>query len=106
MVVLFTDISGSPGIDDLVSQILLLNRSHLVIVVTISDPDVHHAARQIPSDSGRVHQRAAAVQLLAERRRVLDSLHRRGVFTLDIPANQLSLAVINQYLQMKARMTL
>jgi uncharacterized protein (DUF58 family) len=106
MVVLFTDISGSPGIDDLVSQILLINRAHLVLVVTISDPDVHQAARQIPAGSSAVYQRAAAVQLLDERRLVLDSLRRRGVFTLDIPANQLSLAVINQYLQMKARMTL
>jgi uncharacterized protein (DUF58 family) len=106
MVVLFTDISGSPGINDLVNQILLLNRAHLVLVVTISDPDVHQAARQIPTDSGSVYRRAAAVQLLDERRLVLDSLRRRGVFTLDIPANHLSLAVINQYLQMKARMTL
>jgi uncharacterized protein (DUF58 family) len=85
---------------------LLLNRAHLVLVVTISDPDVHQAARQIPTDSGSVYRRAAAVQLLDERRLVLDSLRRRGVFTLDIPANHLSLAVINQYLQMKARMTL
>jgi uncharacterized protein (DUF58 family) len=106
MVVLFTDISGGPGIDDLVSQILLLNRAHMVIVVTISDPDVHAAARRIPASSSEVYRRATAVQLLDERRLALDSLRRRGVFTLDIPANQLSLAVINQYLQMKARMTL
>ena len=106
LVVLFTDISGGPGIDDLVGQTLLLNRAHIVVVVTISDPDVQAAARQIPGDSGAVYQRATAVNLLDERRLALDSLRRRGVFTLDIPANQLSLAVINQYLQMKARMTL
>jgi uncharacterized protein (DUF58 family) len=106
MVMLFTDISGGPGIDDLVSQTLLLNRTHMVIVVTISDPDVQTAARRIPINSGDVYQRATSVQLLDERRLTLDLLRRRGVFTLDIPANQLSLAVINQYLQMKARMKL
>ncbi|MHC1782456.1 MAG: DUF58 domain-containing protein [Anaerolineaceae bacterium] len=106
MVVIFTDISGGPGIDDLVNQVLLLNRSHLVLVVTISDPDINNAALAIPGDSGGVYQRAVAAQLLNERRLVLDSLRRRGVFTMDIPANQLSLAVISQYLQLKARMTL
>jgi uncharacterized protein (DUF58 family) len=106
MVILFTDISGGPGIDDLVNQTLLLNRTHVVVVVSISDPDVHDAARQIPLNSSDVYQRAASVQLLDERRLTLDLLRRRGVFTLDIPANQLSLAVINQYLQMKAGMKL
>jgi uncharacterized protein (DUF58 family) len=106
LVVIFTDISGGPGIDDLVRQVLLLNRAHVVMVVTISDPDIHEAARKIPGNSGAVYTRASAAQLLEERRRTLDILRQQGVFTLDIPANRLSPAVINQYIQMKARMTL
>jgi uncharacterized protein (DUF58 family) len=41
--------------------------------------------------------------MLDERRLVLDTLHKRGVLTLDVPANQLSLAVINRYLELKGR---
>lgn len=106
LVVIFTDISGGPGIQSLVSHALLLNKEHLTLVVTISDPDVSEAARVAPRTSAEVYRRAAAAQLLDERRLVLDSLRRRGVLTLDIPANQLSLAVINQYLQLKAKMKL
>jgi uncharacterized protein (DUF58 family) len=64
---------------------------------------VHAAANQSPTDSLGVYQRASAIQMLDERRIVLDTLRKRGVLTLDVPANQLSLAVINRYLELKGR---
>jgi uncharacterized protein (DUF58 family) len=75
-------------------------------VVTISDPDVVDASQMKPSDSVGVYQRAVANQLLDERKVILDSLRQRGVLTLDVPANQLSMSVINRYLELKGRMQL
>jgi hypothetical protein len=34
---------------------------------------------------------------------VLDILRKRGVMTLDVPANQLSMAVVNRYLELKGK---
>lgn len=106
LVVIFTDLSGGVSMQALVSHVSVLARRCLPLVVTISDPDVYVAARRRPRDSLTVYQRAAAVQLLDERRLALDSLRRQGVLTLDVPANQLSLAVINRYLQLKGKMLL
>lgn len=103
LVVIFTDLSGGLSMQSLVSQVSVLARRSLPLVVTISDPDVHAAARQRPQDSLAVYQRAAAAQLLDERQLTLDTLRRQGVLTLDVPANQLSVAVINRYLELKAR---
>lgn len=103
LVVIFTDLSSGTSLDHLVAQVSLLARSSLPLVVTISDPDVHAAADQVPHDSLGVYQRASAAQMLDERRVVLDTLRKRGVLTLDVPANQLSLAVINRYLELKGR---
>jgi hypothetical protein len=36
----------------------------------------------------------------------LEMLHKRGVQTLDVPANQLSVAVINRYLELKGKVRL
>ena len=80
-----------------------IERKDKTLVVTISDPDIHAAAEQRPEDSLSVYQRAAAHQLLDERQVILDTLGRQGVLTLDVPANQLSIAVINRYLELKAR---
>ncbi len=103
LVIIFTDLSSGASLDSLIAQVSLLARSSLPLVVTISDPDVHAAANQQPRDSLTVYQRASAAQMLDERRLVLDTLRKRGVLTLDVPANQLSLAVINRYLELKGR---
>jgi uncharacterized protein (DUF58 family) len=103
LIVIFTDLTSGLSVEALISQVSLLARSSLPLVVTISDPDVHAAGRQFPRNSLEVYQRAAAVQLLDEREVVLDTLRKRGVLTLDVPANQLSTAVINRYLELKGR---
>lgn len=103
LVVIFTDLSSGASMDSLVAQVSLLARSSLPLVVTISDPDIHSASKQNPTDSLTVYQRAAATQILDERRVALDTLRRRGVLTLDVPANQLSFSVINRYLELKGR---
>jgi uncharacterized protein (DUF58 family) len=103
LVVIFTDLSGGTSMQMLVNQVGMLAQRSLPLVVTISDPDIHTAAQQRPGDSLSVYQRAAAVQLLEERRLALDNLRRQGVLTLDVPATQLSIAVIDRYLELKAR---
>ena len=103
LVVIFTDLSSGASMESLVAQVSLLARSSLPLVVTISDPDIHAASTQKPNDSLTVYQRAAATQILDERRVALDTLRRRGVLTLDVPANQLSFSVINRYLELKGR---
>lgn len=103
LVVLFTDLSSGMSMDALVSHVAVLARRSLPLVVTISDPDVVAAAKKRPFDSQTVYQRAAAAQLLDDRQVVLDNLRRRNVLTLDVPANQLSIAVINRYLELKAK---
>jgi uncharacterized protein (DUF58 family) len=106
LVVVFTDLTGGASLNSLVAQMAMLARTSLPLVVTISDPDVVHVSQMKPRDSLGVYQRAAASQLLDERRVVLDSLRQRGVLTLDVPANQLSMSVINRYLELKGRLQL
>lgn len=103
LVVLFTDLSGGASMQSLVAQVTMLARRSLPLVVTISDPDVHAAARQRPRHSLEAYQRVAAGQLLSERQVALDRMRKQGVLTLDVPADQLSLAVINRYLELKGR---
>lgn len=103
LVVIFTDLSGGMTVQMLEAHVALLARRSLPLVVTISDPEVVAASTLRPRDSLTAYQRAAAAQLLDERRLVLDRLRQRGVLVLDVPANQLSVAVIDRYLALKAK---
>lgn len=101
LVILFTDLLGGASLDGLAAATALTARHSLPLVVTISDPDVTAEAQQIPHDSATTYRRMAAAALLDERRLALETLSRRGVLTLDVPANQLSPAVIQRYLDIK-----
>ncbi len=103
LVILFTDLSGGESMQQLVSSASRLAKQHLPMVVTINDPAIYAAAHDTPTNSFEVYQRAAAIKLLNQRKVALETLSRNGVLTLDVPAHQLSMAVINRYLDLKAR---
>lgn len=103
LVVLFTDLVDAETSRLLVSHIAGLSPHHLPVCVTIADPGITGLAEAAPTDSRSVYQRAVAEGLLAERRRALEVLRRRGAIALDLSAEHLTASVINRYLELKAR---
>ncbi len=103
LIVIFTDLAGGLAAKSLLAQVAPLWPRHLPLLVAISDPSVVELAQQLPHDSASVYQRAVAEQMLNERALTLELLRRRGVLTLDVPANRLTIAVVNKYLELKAR---
>ncbi|MCX6045138.1 MAG: DUF58 domain-containing protein [Chloroflexi bacterium] len=106
LVLVFTDLTGSISTETLVAQMSRLRERHLPLLVTIRDPTVQRLAQQTIVDSSSLYQRTVAEQWLDERRLTLERLQRRGVLTLDVVADELSIAVINRYLDLKARILL
>lgn len=103
LVLLFSDLTGALYTQTLAAQLAHLQRRHLVLLVTLRDPTVQAMARQEVADSADLYQRTVAERLLEERQMTLEQLQRQGVLTLDVPADELSIAVINRYLELKAR---
>jgi len=103
LVLVFTDLTGSISTESLIAQMTRLRRQHLPLLITISDPTVQQMARQELIDSTTLYQRTVAEKLLEERRLTLERLRQRGVLTLDVSADELSIAVINRYLALKAK---
>jgi len=101
LVLLFTDLTGSVSNNDLLAQMSRLRRGHLPLLVTMRDPTVQWMAHQPVNDSPSLYQRTIAEQLLDERQLTLEQLSHRGALTVDVPADQLSLAVIKRYLSLK-----
>jgi len=103
LVVVFTDLSGSRATDALIKYVPTLAPRHLPMLVTIRDPALDDEAELVPSSSDLVYRRAVAEQMIDERRLLLEHLQRRGVITLDIDAENMTMAVVSRYLQLKAR---
>src|SRR6266511_3098041 len=103
LVVVFTDLVTLDAAKPLIAHMARLAQRHLPLCVVISDPNITRLAAQPPRDSDAVYQRAVAEMLLDERKVVLDTLNRSGVLTLDVPADKLTVSVINKYLELKGR---
>jgi len=103
LVIMFTDLVTLDAAKPLIAHLARLAQRHLPLCVVISDPNITRLAAQPPRNSETVYQRAVAEMLLDERRVVLDTLNRSGVLTLDVPADKLTVSVINKYLELKGR---
>lgn len=106
LIIVFSDLVTLEAAQPLIAHLARLARHHLPLLVLMSDPHVTRSARQTPQGTQHLYERVVAEQLLAERRLILDTLQRAGVLTLDVPADQLSVALINKYLELKTRGTL
>jgi len=103
LVVLFTDLVDPDSSVQILDAVPMIADQHRVVCVTVSDPNILHAAKSVPADSAGVYRKAVATQVLQERRAAITVLKRRGVWTIDSPPEDLSADLINHYLDLKSR---
>ncbi len=101
LVILLTDITDSYTPRALVPTLSSAAAHHRVVVVTLRDPELDALAHQPLSDPGAIYERVAAERLGHERALLLATIAGRGIETLDVPADRLSAALIDTYLDLK-----
>jgi uncharacterized protein (DUF58 family) len=80
-----------------------LTGRHLPLGVFLRDHDLFALADRATGDGPNLFPGAAAAALLNWRERVLAGLRLRGVLTLDVFPEELTAALVNRYLEIKAR---
>lgn len=103
LILLFTDILDKEAAQSLLTYMSQLSRRHLAMCVTVSDTNILALAKEFPRRSDAVYQKVVAEKLLREKQEALEVLTKRGVIVVDVPAEKLTVAVINKYLELKAK---
>ncbi len=103
LIIVFTDFLDATSAELLVENIAILAKRHLLIFVTIRDPDVENLVQNAPQDMSGVATLVAANQTISERRLVLERLARLGVTVLDAKPGTMTSQLISTYLDIKAR---
>ena len=103
LIVVFTDLIDAEISRTLTAYLPLLRSRHLVLCITLRDSGVMGLADQLPDTIEDVYQKAVAGQLLLEQQNALSKLHQGGVLVLDAAPEDLSVAAINRYLELKGR---
>lgn len=107
LIVLFTDVIDVRASQALIAHTARSAARHLPLVVALRNEQLLAAAA---ADTGgatpAIYERAAAEELLQARDEALLRMRRAGVSVLDVAPEAMTAAVINRYLELKARASL
>ncbi len=101
--VVFTDLADPESSAVPLREMGHLADKHVVVCVVVSDPLIGGRARRVPTTVDGVYEKAVAEEVIAERRRALNLLRKRGVLIVDAEPQELSVELIARYLTVKNR---
>lgn len=103
LVVCFTDLWDPDSSRQTMAQLSSLQPRHLVACVTLMDTKVLRRADAPVESPMDAFEQAVAIQVLDDRARANAELRRRRVLVVDAPADKLSAALVNRYLEVKEK---
>lgn len=103
LVCIFTDLVDHEASKQLINYVSVLTKRHLVVCITLIDAELIHTAQRIPKNSQELYEKAVAEGVLRDRERAIALLNNLGVNVINVPAESLSVAVVNHYLALKSR---
>jgi uncharacterized protein (DUF58 family) len=102
MLVVLTELAEQAVLQSLLPALPLIARDHVVVVASVTDPEVHEWATATPLEPGAVYRKAAATAALEDRRRVVARLRGLGAVVVDAPPGRLAPDLADAYLKVKA----
>ena len=103
LIALFTDLIDPDASRMVLHALGALRRQHLCVAITDADPRLHRWSQQPPDTPSDLYRRAVALQTLNDRLAATRALERMGVHCIDAEPDTLVAALVNHYLQVKAR---
>jgi uncharacterized protein (DUF58 family) len=104
LLVLFTDVIDARASASLIAHTTRGAARHLPLVVALRNDALVAAARPVAHPATRaLYESAAAEELLGARDDALARMRRAGVAVVDVSPTAMTAAVVNRYLELKAR---
>lgn len=103
LIVIFSDFVDTTTAELLVENITMLSKQHVVVFVTLRDPQFESLIDTAPDTLDQVAEMVSAGQSLADRRLVFERLAALGVMVVDARPGAVTADLISTYLDIKAR---
>jgi uncharacterized protein (DUF58 family) len=103
LLVVLTDFVDAGTASDMIAHVQLAARRHVVLFAAHKDPLLEEAARSLPRNPFDGFRKASAVELLHDRREVLERLRQLGAHVLDVEPGGITPPLINRYLELAFR---
>jgi uncharacterized protein (DUF58 family) len=106
LMVIFTDLFDPIASGAVMASLALLAPHHLVLVVLMNDAAIADALAFEPRSVADAYAASVATTLASERARSVSLLRNRGIGVIDVPAADLTIALLDAYVDIKSRSSL
>ncbi len=103
LIVVFTDLFDPVASGAVLASLALLAPHHLVLVVLMNDAALNDAIEREPRTVADAYRASVATRLSSERARAVALLRDRGIGVVDVPARELTLRLLDAYVEVKSR---
>src|SRR5262249_1247437 len=103
LLVVLTDFVDAQTAAEMVAHLQLAARRHVVLFAALKDPLLERIARSRPGSPFEGFRKATAIELLRERREVLERLGQMGAHVLAAEPAGVTPPLINRYLEITFR---
>jgi uncharacterized protein (DUF58 family) len=103
LIVFFTDVVDVRAARSFVAYASRAGRRHALVVVAIENDALVEASRPTSIGATALFRSAAAEELVREREEALARMRSAGIAVLDVSPSRMAAAVVNRYLEIKAR---
>lgn len=100
---LMTDVISQEASHILISYLARFARHHLLLAVTLSDPEMVKVADEPLETCTDPYSKAVAIDSLFVRKKALKLMRQKGISVLDVPPEKLTPALINRYAIIKSQ---
>ena len=103
LIALFSDVVDPTASSVLLAHLPSVHPRHLPLAVLLKDPELAAIERQSPSTTAELYEKAVACDLATSRELAARQLKQAGCLVVDVAPRDLTVAVVNEYLKLKAR---
>ena len=103
LLILFTNFESLTALNRQLPYLRNISKKHLLLVVFFENTSLRHLASGEVTNIERLYEKVIAEKFIGEKKLIVKELQRYGIASLLTPPGQLSVDVINRYLQIKAR---
>ncbi|MBR1881938.1 MAG: DUF58 domain-containing protein [Muribaculaceae bacterium] len=103
LLLLFTNFSGLNSLNRQLPYLRQLNRNHRLLVIFFEDEQLTQFLSERPADTEEYYQHVIGEKVAREKQLIAITLQQQGIQSLLTTPAQLSVDIINRYLEIKAR---
>ncbi len=103
LLMIYTNMESLNGMRRRLRILRLLAHQHVVVVVVFENTELKTMINDEPKRLEGVYLRTIAATFAMQKREIVAELRRHGIYAVLTPPNDLSLATVNLYLELKAR---